>query len=89
MLKMQKKRSNLAGSLTRKLAGPLLAGQILFVGCATGPISDLPPCPVPSYMATSELSMMYLSGTSLLYEDLILWIGEIERYCSAIRESQG
>jgi len=40
-------------------------------------------------MATSELSMMYLSGTSLLYEDLILWIGEIERYCSSLRESQG
>ena len=51
------------------------------IGCAGVWAGKPPACPPPSYAAVNELSVVQQAAVA---HDLVAWIGEIERYCSAI-----
>ena len=45
----------------------------------------IPDCPAPSVGVYSEVGSMYEAGDR--YEDTLLWISKIVRYCNAIDRS--
>ena len=59
----------------------------LLISCAHGRIVDPIECPAPSLGVADELQDMLLGGDGVKYDDLLIWIGEIERHCSAVASS--
>ena len=75
-------------NILRVLVVLSFVGVILLIGCANGQ-REVIECPIPSEGVVLELNDMtleaYLSGNRYRYDDLLVWIGEIERHCSAVR----
>ena len=80
-----KMRQMIAKILTGRVAALLLAAGILLIGCAHGPRTRLPVCPPPSVPAIEDLELMRVAGDFEKYPAFMLWVSEIERYCSALR----
>ena len=59
----------------------LVCVVVPLVGCQTSSVLYLRSCPAPSYLAVSKIENLMIDGG---YGDLIIWISEIERYCSAV-----
>jgi hypothetical protein len=71
--------------LTRRTVALLLSAGILLIGCAHGPKTRLPVCPPPSVLAVQDLELMRVAGDFEKYPAFMLWVSEMERYCSALR----
>ena len=87
MLLTQEKIWKLVKNSIRRWIALCLAAPILFVSCATGQSVSIPSCPPPSMDAVDQFEMIIFSNmieNHGSYSDLIHWISEIERYCSAI-----
>ena len=80
-----KMRQMIAKILTGRVAALLLLAGILLIGCAHGPKTRLPVCPPPSVPAIEDLELMRVAGDFEKYPAFMLWVSEIERYCSALR----
>ena len=64
-----------------KSAGLFIAAQILLTSCASVWAGKPPPCPSPSSDAVDQLEVVQQSEVA---DSLMIWIGELERYCSGI-----
>ena len=73
----------LHGNTLRVRAALSIVALGLLIGCAHGR-TEVVECPAPSPGVSVELHDMMLSGDGYLYDDLLVWIGEIERHCSAV-----
>lgn len=82
---MQRGISRSSKSFSKECHARLLAVVILLSGCALGCVSpelkNPPPCPGVTEEVVGDLDRMISTSE---YEDLELWISEVERYCSAI-----
>jgi hypothetical protein len=74
------------GSMSTLLAALSLAAGLSSTGCAHGRMGIVE-CPKPSPLVSVELERMMLSWDGYNYEELLVWIGEIERHCAAISEA--
>ena len=84
---------NLAGSISWALAGLFTLAVGSLTGCAHGR-SVVIECPRPSPGVSVDLmNIMLVNGTvsdssdAYLYDDLLVWVGEIGRHCAAVSES--
>ena len=55
--------------------------SVLLGGCRTNDFVAFPPCPAPTLEAVTDIEDIILTEG---YEDLVVWISEMDRYCSAI-----
>ena len=61
----------------------LVCGLVPAGGCATRGSFLIPPCPAPSMVAVDQLVLL-ASRDNDRYDELVNWVSEIDRYCSAI-----
>jgi hypothetical protein len=54
---------------------------VLLGGCQTSKVLFLPRCPSPSLEAVLDIEDIVMTDG---YEDLVIWISEMDRYCDAV-----
>lgn len=54
------------------------------MGCVSGRVSEVPPCPIPQPGVPDEFSEIVSSG---LFPETVMWVGSIHRYCMSILEA--
>jgi len=86
-ISLKKNRVRVENSI-RKWIVRLLAAPILFVACASGRGVNVPNCPPPSPKVVLELSEIMTPTIDGRYDNLVLWVSEIERYCAALKNSR-